>query len=285
MKRKLRSLTEQLSKARSNYNRILGKTNVFNKTILNEQSNSATTGWHVWKGYTNPGSTMQGGTCTGGGSATIFASNLPGYVPGQNNAANNSSAASAANSLLFYQFLGSPAVGEFVQATVTGGGGGMGTTAPAPVCWEYIGPRSTPKTFSSGNIMTYGSTVNSNAGVSNPLGPFVDCTTCYGSTSCDTSTASPCAVQWWQNPNATWASNWITNRDCSNYTWPALNLETQADAIMATAPTPVLGPYNGWQDIWDAANNSGLVNPQKGQFIGKMAKSKYSQCQKVDCNC
>ena len=65
----------------------------------------------------------------------------------------------------------------------------------------------------------------------------------------------------------------------------ALNLETQADAIMATAPTPVLGPYNGWQDIWDAANNSGLVNPQKGQFIGKMAKSKYSQCQKVDCNC
>ena len=102
---------------------------------------------------------------------------------------------------------------------------------------------------------------------------------------CDTTTASPCAVQWWQNPNATWASNWITNRDCSNYTWPATNLETQADAIMATAPTPVLGPYNGHQDIWDAANNSGLVNPQKGQFIGKMAKAKYSQCQKVDCNC
>ena len=102
---------------------------------------------------------------------------------------------------------------------------------------------------------------------------------------CDTTTASPCAVQWWQNPNATWASNWITNRDCSNYTWPATNLETQADAIMATAPTPVLGPYNGYQDIWDAANNSGLVNPQKGQFIGKMAKAKYSQCQKQACNC
>jgi|TARA_R110000824_G_scaffold390181_2_gene586530 hypothetical protein len=103
--------------------------------------------------------------------------------------------------------------------------------------------------------------------------------------SCDTTTASPCAVQWWQNPNATWASNWITNRDCSNYTWPATNLEAQADAIMAGAPTPVLGPYNGFQDIWDAGNNSGLVNPQKGQFIGKMAKAKYSQCQKVACNC
>ena len=103
--------------------------------------------------------------------------------------------------------------------------------------------------------------------------------------SCDTSTSSPCAVQWWQNPNATWAANWINNRDCSNYTWPALNLEQQAIDIMALAPTPVLGPYNGWQDIWNAASNSGLVNPQKGQFIGKMAKSKYSQCQKVDCNC
>jgi hypothetical protein len=54
---------------------------------------------------------------------------------------------------------------------------------------------------------------------------------------------------------------------------------------MATAPTPVLGPYNNATDIWAAANASGLVNPQKGQFIGKMAKAKYSQCQKQACNC
>jgi len=108
---------------------------------------------------------------------------------------------------------------------------------------------------------------------------------CGNTPPCDTSTSSPCATQWWQNPNATWAANWINNRDCSNYTWPANNLETQADAIMAGAPTPQTGPYNNATDIWAAANNSGLVNPQKGQFIGKMAKSKYSQCQKIDCNC
>jgi len=120
------------------------------------------------------------------------------------------------------------------------------------------------------------------------IGNFYDWSTmgpCPTTTPCDTSTSSPCAVQWWQNPNATWAANWITNNDCTTYTWPALNLETQANAIMATAPTPVLGPYNNATDIWAAANASGLVNPQKGQFIGKMAKAKYSQCQKQACNC
>jgi len=106
-------------------------------------------------------------------------------------------------------------------------------------------------------------------------------------TPCDTTTASPCAVQWWQNPNATWAANWINNRDCSNYTWPATNLEQQATAILNTAPNLPTIPYtfNDWNDIWGAANASGLVNPQKGQFIGKMAKAKYSQCQKQACNC
>jgi len=113
---------------------------------------------------------------------------------------------------------------------------------------------------------------------------MADCTT---NCSCDTSTASPCAVQWWQNPNATWASTWINNRDCSNYTWPALNLETQALALMASAPNPQPGPYNNWNDIWSSAN-AGWPNTTggpKGQFIGKMAKSKFSQCQKQACNC
>jgi hypothetical protein len=119
---------------------------------------------------------------------------------------------------------------------------------------------------------------------------MADCTT--NCPSCDTTTASPCAVQWWQNPNATWAANWINNRDCSNYNWPAINLEQQALDIMndtnnygTNTPNPQTGPFNGFQDIWDAGNNSGLVNPHKGQFIGKMAKSKYSQCQQQACNC
>tara|TARA_Y100000593_G_scaffold18452_1_gene36821 strand:+ start:143 stop:772 length:630 start_codon:yes stop_codon:yes gene_type:complete len=105
------------------------------------------------------------------------------------------------------------------------------------------------------------------------------------SSGCDTTTSSPCAQQWWQNPNATWAANWITNRDCTSYNWPAQNLENQANTIMAGAPNPQTGPYNNASDIWSAANNSGLVNPQKGQFIGKMAKAKYSQCQIQACNC
>ena len=81
---------------------------------------------------------------------------------------------------------------------------------------------------------------------------------------------------------------WINNRDCSNYTWPSIHLETQADAIMAGAPNPSTSTYNNASDIWAAGNASGLPTSPvnlKAQFIAKMAKAKYSQCQKVDCNC
>ena len=101
--------------------------------------------------------------------------------------------------------------------------------------------------------------------------------------SCDTTTASPCAQQWFQNPNATWASTWITNRDCSNYQWPSTHLENDANTIMAGAPNPQTGPYNNASDIWTAGQNSGLSNAN--QFIAKMAKAKYSQCQIQACNC
>jgi len=111
---------------------------------------------------------------------------------------------------------------------------------------------------------------------------FASCDTC------DTTPGSPCAIQWFQNPNATWASNWINNRDCSNYTWPSINLEVQALTIMAAAPNPQPNIYNNASDIWAAGNNSNLPTSPvnlKAQFIAKMAKAKYSQCQKVDCNC
>ena len=109
--------------------------------------------------------------------------------------------------------------------------------------------------------------------------------------SCDTTPASACAQQWFQNPNATWAANWINNRDCSNYNWPSINLETQATAILNTAPNQPTIPYtfNDWNDIWGAANASGLPNTGtpnvKAQFIAKMAKAKFSQCQIQACNC
>jgi len=104
-----------------------------------------------------------------------------------------------------------------------------------------------------------------------------------GATSCDTTPASACATQWFQNPNANWASTWITNRDCGDYQWPSTNLEQQAISIMAGAPTPQTGPYNNWNDIWSAGQNSGL-SPANA-FIAKMAKAKYSACQIQACNC
>jgi len=233
-----------------------------------------------------------------------------------------SNAINSANSEATYQGFGAPNVGDIVQID------GNGTHLPGyqnypwvtKGCYIYKGTTSytagqltqtysienVPPAYSSGGIYPdcqtcYGATspsfdcdpntlTCSDPGTGNGQYPtMADCTT---NCSCDTTTASPCAVQWWQNPNATWASTWINNRDCSNYTWPALNLEQQALDIMndtnnygANQPNPQTGPFNGWSDIWGAANTSGLVNPHKGQFIGKMAKSKFSQCQKVDCNC
>ena len=115
---------------------------------------------------------------------------------------------------------------------------------------------------------------------------------CPGTSSgCTHGNTSACATQWFQNPNASWAANWMNNRDCSNYTWPATNLETQATAILNTAPNQPTIPYtfNDWNDIWGAANTSGLLNTGtpnvKAQFIAKMAKAKFSQCQKQACNC
>ena len=124
----------------------------------------------------------------------------------------------------------------------------------------------------------------------------VDDGSCITTSPCDTSTSSPCAIQWFQNPNAGWAAGWITNRDCSNYTWPANNLPVQALALMASAPYPQPGPYNNWNDIWDNANDAWSVSgpgsvsiggpgSDKSKFIGKMSKGRYAECQKAACNC
>tara|TARA_R110001599_G_scaffold345706_1_gene570346 strand:- start:82 stop:1017 length:936 start_codon:yes stop_codon:yes gene_type:complete len=118
---------------------------------------------------------------------------------------------------------------------------------------------------------------------------------------CDTSTSSPCAIQWFQNPNKPWAENWITARDCSNYTWPSINLEQQANDIMATAPNPIAGPYANATEIWLAGKDSDLTTDDgtaipgnqvsmwqsnhRARFIAKTAKALYSQCQKQACNC
>ena len=114
-----------------------------------------------------------------------------------------------------------------------------------------------------------------------------DCGGVISTPTCTHGNTSPCASQWFQNPNASWAANWMNNRDCSNYTWPATNLETQALAIMANAPNPQPNVYNDWNDIWGAANAAfpNTTGGPKAQFINKMAKAKFSQCQKQACNC
>ena len=114
---------------------------------------------------------------------------------------------------------------------------------------------------------------------------MINSSPCPGS--CTHGNTSPCASQWFQNPNASWAANWMNNRDCSNYTWPATNLETQALAIMASAPNPQPNVYNDWNDIWGGANAAfpNTTGGPKAQFINKMAKAKFSQCQKQACNC
>jgi hypothetical protein len=136
-------------------------------------------------------------------------------------------------------------------------------SAPCPACGHY----------SQGNPPA--------GGVYHTFPPF----TCNytSSTPCDTSPSTACAQQWFQNPNAGWASTWINSKDCTNYTWPSIHLVQDAIDIMALAPNPQTGPYNGFQDIWDAGNNSGLVSPQKEQFIAKMAKGMFAQCQIQNC--
>ena len=114
---------------------------------------------------------------------------------------------------------------------------------------------------------------------------YPQATSCYNTTStCDTTPASACATQWF-GPNASNFTAWMASKDCSNYQSVVNNLETQANALMTAAPTPQSGPYSDWNAIKNAANASGLGQPQKGQFKRKMAKAMYSQCQIQACNC
>jgi len=177
----------------------------------------------------------------------------------------------------FYQSVGSPSVGQ----TIRNSSGGVNN--PSFVwCWKYMGVAPAGCAGSnSGNCP--GGWYGVGTQFTNPQswGPFPDCATACQS--CDTTPASACAQQWFQNPNASWAANWMASKDCTNYAWPATNLETQAIAIMAGAPTPQTGPYNNASDIWTAGQNSGLS--PANQFIAKMAKAKYAQCQIQACNC
>ena len=316
MKRNLKTLTEQFTDARTNYNRILGESD---KQLMTEQSPIGPFYVYSW---------------TGRASGCNVPNNQRIVSAGQGTAAFD-----PAQSAWMHAQWGSPQVGETVGINHINNfgmwmGGSCTTSTGCPKCWKYVEEVmctnitgtfiGTGRCFATnGNEYRFmGWTYTGNNPTYNNYGYFPNCQDCVdaGNTGsqtpsfdcdsttntcsdpgtgngqyptmadctancppCDTTPASPCAQQWFQNPNASWASTWINNRDCSNYTWPSINLEQQAISIMAGAPTPQTGPYNDWNDIWSAGQNSGLT--PANAFIAKMAKAKYSQCQKQACNC
>tara|TARA_R110000803_G_scaffold60710_1_gene120104 strand:+ start:1861 stop:2817 length:957 start_codon:yes stop_codon:yes gene_type:complete len=318
MKRKLKTLTEQFTDARSNYDRILGRVD---KTLMTEQINMP--GTHdenglrmckckdaindscedFWSGGGNPGNyNLNGDYFYSTWMKKHQVAGAPPQVGDFINIGNEPFIIDMVND-------GTPGA-DFQGPGLPGGPNNYPAMIDCECCnstgqqncaggsnfnkWTGTMPPNHAAgcpSYSSASFDCDGQGNCSDPGTGNGQYPtMTDCTAACPS--CDTSTASPCAVQWWQNPNATWAANWINNRDCSNYTWPAGTLEQQALDIMndinnygTNTPNPQTGPFNGFQDIWDAGNNSGLINPHKNQFVGKMAKSKYSQCQKQACNC
>ena len=250
MKRKLKTLTEQFTDARTNYNRILGRDD---KQLMTEQGGSVcqmslkTCQCYPGFGY---------GPC---GTGTSGGMNYPQV---------NGACPSKGDVIEVTGWNTNGPVKAFVRMvnTVTGYGGSR--------TWTPL-PSSTSCDACCSNWGGYGG------------GSGACWVNCGNTPPCDTTPNSPCAQQWFQNPNATWASTWINNRDCSNYTWPSTNLETQALSIMASAPNPQPNVYNDWNDIWGGADTAfpNITGPPKNTFIAKMAKAKYSQCQKQACNC
>jgi len=187
----------------------------------------------------------------------------------------------------FYQSVGSPSIGQTIRISPKDG-------ANPNISWsyKYLGTASGPCPLSlvgSGNCPGgWAGTVSQWTNtVPQSWGPFPDCATADQSiltSTCDTSPASSCAQQWFGN-NASNFANWMASKDCSNYQSIVNSLEQQAWDIMATATNPQQGPYNGWNDIRNAANASGLTGNNKGKFKRKAAKSYYSLCQITACNC
>jgi len=245
MKRKLKTLTEQFTDARSDYNRILGRGD---KQLMNEQGTPQRMGFLSCK----CSDADQYGSCAAWRASSQYG---------------NVSTTWTKQYLVGGQ---TPYVGQIIApgaVSTNPGNSGFNTGAGYHVI-DVLNPNTPP-------------------------GPNWDALTGYHPScnftapACDTTPASSCAQQWFGNPAQPWATSFMSSNDCTTYTWPATNLETQANTIMAGAPNLPTIPYtyNDWNDIKNAANASGLVNPQKGQFKRKMAKAMYSQCQIQACNC
>jgi len=186
MKRKIRSLSEQMSKSRSNYNRILGRTGSSNKIILSEQWTGSTPtnmgGFRVCK----CSQVDANGTCD---------------TWGLNHMGNADYHFTQWNS--FWSFNGqAPQVGDIITAYGEDRYVDRVNPTPDTNCMSTTGtigvPCTTPNYYNGSNY-TY--TIPGAVDFSIPTNPDPSCP---GATTCDTTTASSCAVQWFQNPNATW---------------------------------------------------------------------------------
>tara|TARA_R110002012_G_scaffold140927_1_gene298636 strand:- start:3192 stop:4253 length:1062 start_codon:yes stop_codon:yes gene_type:complete len=353
MKRNLKTLTEQFTDARTNYNRILGRSD---KSLINEQITNPNA--RCYRLRTCWGSTGQYfiGTVDGdvpqpGQVIDRIVQGRPTYIHNVTDATNDCTTigmipgsgqgpggTATPQDQTLYQgttccphVCGTSNCAPGTCCTCTGGQVGSpgyigftpgmnmaGCSGNGNMCCGNPTYNASPNSDCGGVISTpcqfYGCTdstaINYNAAIDpncddgscilpNQIGctdstatnynpqATIDDGSCIFTPPCDTTPNSPCAQQWFQNPNATWASTWINNRDCSNYTWPSTNLETQALSIMASAPNPQPNVYNDWNDIWGAADTAfpNITGPPKNTFIAKMAKAKYSQCQKQACNC
>ena len=223
---------------------------------------------HVYEGYFNYGNTLGFAGCSTNGNQVQW---VVGCDPSHQNSY-RCTYPSQQNVDDFYQMVGSPSVGQFIGADFQPPGYQWNLNRG---CWKYLG---TTTGYIQSHMADYYTLSN--------YAQFSDCQTCYSGapSGCDTTPTSACATQWFGNTAGNF-TNFMSSKDCSNYQSVVNNLEPQANALMAAAPTPQSGPYSDWNAIKNAANASGLGQPQKGQFKRKMAKAMYAQCQFTDCSC
>jgi hypothetical protein len=139
--------------------------------------------------------------------------------------------------------------------------------------------------------------INGNPGCCNYTGSGTGSSSTGSYTPCNSGSSSPCATNWFgniaSNPSiSTWMYTLPYTQNVNPNLCPYLtifnNLMPQATAIMQNAPNPQYVQGNtlsNWNDIKNAANISGLGQPQKNQFKRKMAKAKYAQCMSDTPNC
>ena len=172
MKRKLKTLTEQFTDARTNYNRILGRSD---KQLMNEQNYPTS---HYYRGYGSPN-----------GAPNCQKSGI--QVWRKNNNANT-----------FYQAIGSPSPGEWIG--FEHGLSGWGTNGYA--CLKYYGTTvPTGDYFSGMHVNSEGFNIDYNSiNITTSTGDN-DCGPCFAGQQ----STSGCDPSAWSN-HSNWITTWTS---------------------------------------------------------------------------